>query len=94
MEIITEIHTDNLLNIMKTYNGNVKTFCDDIESNYKIFEDIINILLNYGFDLTYLLSDIHAGGILILDDSDIKELSLKDFKIFKLSNKKYLAVEY
>ena len=94
MEIITEITTNQLLNIMKEGTQNEKIFCENIENNYNLFDKIINVLINYGYDITYLSNDIYVGSIKIFDIEDIKQTSKKDFGIFEIDkdNNIYLAI--
>ena len=95
MEIITEINTSELFKIMKDNlkGTNTKTFCEDLENSYYLFDLVIKNLINIEYDLTYLLNDIHTREVFIGDEQDKNELSENNFHFYKLDNEKYLIIE-
>ena len=94
MEIITEITTDQLFNLMKKGTQNEKSFCEDLENNYYLFKWICEFLINNGFELTYLSNDNYNGALFICESSEINELDNNNFEFFKIEKtNKYLAIE-
>ena len=92
MEIITEINTTELFNIMNNYKtGNIKTFCNDLENNYYLFDKCINYLINYGYDITYILNDILVKSIWIETENELNNISY--LKAFKLTDNLFLCIE-
>lgn len=96
MEIKTEIHTDQLLDIMDTYKtgGNVKTFVQDIKKDYYTFETIIKVLIFHGYDVTNLISMIYDGRIKIYDEIDLKEMDARTVSIYTLDNGVNIGVDH
>ena len=95
MEIITEINTEDLFKIMmnRTTGTNTKTFCEDLNNSYYLFDKCINYLINIEYDLKYLIDEIYTRIIFIGNEQDKNELSKNDFKFFELEKNLYLIVE-
>lgn len=95
MEIITEINTNDLFKIMmnQTKGTNTKSFCEDLNNSYYLFDKCINYLINIDYDLTYLIDEIHTRIIFIGNEQDKNELSENDFLFFELEQNLYLIVE-
>lgn len=96
MKINTEIHTDQLLDIMDTYKtgGNVKTFVQDIEKNYYTFETLIKVLIFHGYDVSNLITMIYDGRIKIYDEIDLKEMDARTVSIYTLDNGVNIGVDH
>jgi len=96
MEIKTEIHTEQLLDIMDTYKtgGNVKTFVQDIEKDYYTFETIIKVLIFHGYDVSNLITMIYDGRIKIYDERDLKEMDARTVSIYTLDNGVNIGVDH
>lgn len=95
MEIITEINTTDLFKIMmnQTKGTNTKSFCEDLGNNYYLFDKCINYLVNYGYDIKYLLHDIYMRGLFIGNEQDKNELSEQDFIFYELEQNLFLVIE-
>lgn len=93
MEIITEITTDNLLNLLKTdykNNPNISNFINNLD--YNLFEKIINNLINYGYDIINIIDLIHIGELDIIRESELNNISY--LKKFKIDTDLYLIICY
>ena len=95
MEIITEIDTNDLFKIMmnRTKGTNTKSFCEDLNNSYYLFDKCIKYLISIDYDITYLIDEIYTRTIFIGNEQDKNELSKNDFKFFELEQNLYLIVE-
>ena len=99
MEIITEIHTDDLLNILKTgTDNNIKHFINQIGNNYYLFEQIIKIILLYDYEneiTKNLIENIANGFIYIIDSNQLNEIDNENIlTVSKIGNENlYLVIE-
>ena len=91
-EITITINSDDLLNILKTGSDlNIKYFVELIDSNYLLFDIIINELLFYGVDISNIIDEIKMGGIQLIKPNELKEFDESEYIIKKLNKNLYLC---
>ena len=97
MDVICEINSTDLYNILKSGSDhNIKHFVEMSESSYKIFDDVLNILINYGCEdlIKNIIEEISIGTISIYDKDEIMKYNIKNCLIVEaIDNNKFLVVE-